>query len=893
MKARALLAILLLHRNELVLRERLVDQLWGERPPRAVAAELRVYVAKLRKVLGSERIATRPEGYVLLVHPDELDADRFERAAREGTDLLATGDAESAARLLGDAVGLWRGAVLADLSYEPWAEGPARRLGELRLTALEERLEAELALGRHARLVPELQRVVMEQPYRERPRSQLMLALYRCGRQSEALELYLETARVFAKELGIEPGPELTALQRAILNHDPSLRLVELATANLPVPPTPLIGRQRELDELAALLGKPETRLVTLTGAGGSGKTHLAIDVAARRELESGFPSFFVELSPLTESELVLSAIARTIGLEDSGGTPLQKTLAAFLRNRSLLLVLDNFEHLLPAASEVATLLARVPGLTVLVTSRRPLHLRGEWRYEVGPLAIADAISLFIERAKAVDSGFESDAAVEPLCQRLDRLPLAIELAAARVNGLAPPEILIRMADRLALLAAETRDAPERQQTMRAAIDWSYRLLSEPEQRLFSRLGVFAGGCRAEQAEAVTDYDGALELDVPNGLRALVEKSLLRRRDDPDGEPRFWMLETIREFANETRQTAPGAAQVALWHGLYFRDLALAAEPELEAADQADWLDRLSAEDDNLRAALDWSLQAGQGELGLRIAVALRRFWEVRGHHREGLLYLSRLTAVDQPDELLARALRGIFSFSLTLDELDTAQRAAEERSALCLTLGDADGANRAVQNLGVVAEARGDLDRARELYEEVVAAGRELQGEIGLPLNRLAFVAWKQGRLGAAEALFENALTEFESSDDVWSIAFTSIDLASVRLDLDQRADALHPLRRALLSFQQLRSLPGFAASFDTAARASTDAHRAARLLGKADGIRDEVEGEQPFSPYEQAAAKAIDVLGQKRFDAAHVEGRAMSLDDAIVLAYEVIDAG
>jgi DNA-binding SARP family transcriptional activator len=323
-KARALLALLLLHANQTVSREHLIDELWGERPPSAVDAELRVYVAKLRKALGPEMLVTRRHGYALLLDPDRLDAARFERLAAEGAQLLAGGDAHAAGSALDEALALWRGPVLADLAYEPFVQSEARRLDELRLAALEERVEADLALGRHRDVLAELERLVMEHPFRERLRAQLMLALYRCGRQSDALEHYRHTAELFAEELGIEPGPALKARERAILNHDPSLWITPLAEPNLPAAPTRLVGRQRELEEVAALLSQPEVRLVTLTGTGGSGKTRLALEVAARLQRELRGPVFFVELAPLTHPGLVLAAIAGTVGVEETGRAPLR-----------------------------------------------------------------------------------------------------------------------------------------------------------------------------------------------------------------------------------------------------------------------------------------------------------------------------------------------------------------------------------------------------------------------------------------------------------------------------------------------------------------------------------------------------------------------------------------
>ena len=536
-RRRALLARLLLDAGSFVSADRLIDDLWGEGAGESALHSLHVYVSELRRALGPEgatALEREGRGYRLAIGADQLDAARFERLLAEARRAGGERAHNRSRTLTTEALELWRGEPYADVTYEAWAAGEIARLAELRVAAEELRIEAELELGGHASAIAELEPLIRAHPLQERLRYLMVLALYRAGRQADALEAYQDCRRALVEGLGIDPSAELQALERAVLLQSPELAVeapVSLNTerrAPLPTPATTLVGRAEELAALTGLLGRDDARMVTLTGPGGTGKTRLALAAAERLapSFESG--AYFVSLVEADEPTLVLPAIAAALGLEESGSRPLAQLLAAALAERELLLVLDNFEHVLPAARHIADLLAEAPRLSVLVTSRASLRLRGEHEFPVAPLplpppgAAADEIAgypsveLFANRAREVNPSIRLDeaatGAVAEICRRLDGLPLALELAAARVRLLPPEAMLGRLEHRLDLLPARAHDAPARQRTLRDAIGWSYELLDEEERAVFRQLGVFAGGCTLEAAEQViAPAGGALD----------------------------------------------------------------------------------------------------------------------------------------------------------------------------------------------------------------------------------------------------------------------------------------------------------------------------------------------------------------------------------------------
>jgi len=893
-KQRALLAMLLVNRGRVVSTEQLVDALWGDAPPDSSVQSLQVYVHGLRRALGRERIETAGRGYRAAVAEDELDLDRFQRALERGRAALATGQADDAAEELRQALALWRGPALANLPEETRRGAEAERLEGLRLTALELRYDAELACGRHDAVVAELETLTAEFPYRERFLEQRVLALYRCGRQAEALEAYRNARRALAEELGLDPSPALQELERAILRQEPKLAAPvtpSRSTPPLPAPPTPLVGRRLELAAVGALFRDEGARLVTLTGPGGTGKTRIALAAAEELQSELRDGALFVQLAPVASPDLLLPTIAEALDVRE-GERSLAEGVAEHLRPLRMLLVLDNFEQLLAGAPLVGELLAAAPRLLVLATSRAPLRLAAEHEYPVSPFAQpdaelpfealvqTDALRLFIARARAVDPAFELDETaardVARICTRLDGLPLPIELAAARSKLLGPAEILERLGRQPHLLGTGPRDAPARQRTLAATIRWSYDLLDADGRLAFARLGVFAGGCTLDAAEDVCD----IELET---LSSLVDNNLLRRRDS-----RFTMLATVRAFAVERLEEA-GSAPVRRRHAEWLTELAEAIEARTVSGDDITvWLDRIQPEHDNIRAALAWSLEEAP-ELTLRLASALRTFWEVRGHFREGGRWLEEALprAADSAPELRMKALSVSGSIATRLGDLELAQKRKEAGLTLARELGDDLWIARELSDLGTVAAMREEFEAASVLMEESAALFRELDvpARLATVLSNLGHIAGQRGDFARAIEVTEEALSLQTSKP---TVAISTYNLGSYHLlsgDLERTREWLGRAVALTLELGFKEVMAYALAAYARVCLLEGDRARAAYLAGIADRLLADAGVQlQPSerAPFEAAKATAQQELGDA-YTTAHDAAMAAPLEEAL----------
>ncbi len=725
----------------------------------------------------------------------------------------------------------------------------------------------------------------------------------------------------------------------------------EARAANIPVQRTGFVGREKEVSAAKELLMRADVRLVTVTGPGGIGKTRLAVEVA--NGLVERFPGgiYFVPLSSLNDPELIASAIVQTLGIRETGGQAAMEVLKKNLQElhrAPMLFVLDNFEHLMQAAPTVAELLAMGPQLKILVTSRSGLHLYGEHEFPVPPLALPGrskpslealakfpAIALFVQRAIAAKPDFEltreNAVTVTEVCARLDGLPLAIELAAARVKVLSPSAMLTRLESRLHLLTGGARDLPQRQQTLRATIDWSYDLLSAAEQKLFRRLSVFVGGSTLEGVEAVCDTKGDLDLDLLDGTSSMVDKSLLQQVEQPNGESRFAMLETIREYAREKLEASQEEAATRRAHAAYC--LVLAEEATTEQTG-TDWLERFTLEHDNFRAAIEWLTATGDAEWGLRLGAALFRYWETREYLAEGRDRLGKLLNLKgalTPTKVRARALfaagvlaseQGNHAAAETLvgESLDIARQLGdkqgvavsinalavlsrdrgdlrsahslfEESQVVWRELGDQQAVARSLSNLANIVALEGDAARARVLYAEALAIFRGLGDRSGVAwsLNHQGDVARDQGDSAGAQTLYEQGLAIFRELGDRWGVAGTLADLGNLAREQRNSATAHSLYRESLKIFQELEHKRGIARlleCFASSAAVQLQAARSLRLAGAAAALRQNIGA--PLTAVEQAKMETVldparQVLTNTASATAWLEGWGMPVEVAI----------
>jgi len=952
-KAKTLVKLLALAPHGTLHRDELLDLLWPELEPAGAVNNLRYAIHVARRVLEPEtdgiRRFLRWQGERMALAPDsaiEVDVVLFEAAAvaaRHARDRSA----------FEQAIDLYNGDLLPEDRYEDWAAGRREGLRETFLGLLLDlaRLHETAREFQHA--IDRLRQAIVVDPTREDAHVRLMRVYAASGQRRLALRQYDHLSDVLRTELDVEPEEATKRLHTDLLAGrlspvDGSSSDVSGVTGdssplrrrhNLPVALTSFVGRQREMVAVRDLLGT--TRLLTITGIGGIGKTRLALELASEMVDEFEHGVWLVELGPVSDGRLVEQTLARVVGAQEEAGRPLRETLADVLGERQLLLILDNCEHVIqPSAELAALLLTRCPGTRLLVTSREALGIPGEVVWPAPPLSLpppagvdprslleSESARLFVDRARYRQPSFELTAenalAVGEICQRVQGLPLPIELAAARIAVLTPEEIASRLDDALTLLAGGGRLTEPRHRSLRGVLDWSYRLLSEPEQELLVSLSVFAGGWTLDAAGAIATDRGSAPRDIQRGdvldlLSQLVDKSLVGAATSSDAATRYSLLEPVRQYATERLEASGNASYARSGHARWFVELAERAEPELSAAQQARWLQRLELEHDNMRAALAWSLE-NDTELTGRLLSALWRFWWVHGHLSEGQRWLERTLSIADRLSPPARAMalkaagslawaQGDYDRSLPLIEealtlfreladpigvrdalsalgsilanrgdYQRARAAHEEGLALVRASGDAVGIETALGNLADIAYYQGDYESARTWWEESLDLQRESGGEYGVAiiLNNLAELARNQGEFDRATPLLEEALALFRAVDFKHGIAIALCNLADVPAIQLDRGKAAGLLRESLTVARDLRNAVVSASCLDVAAKlmvAQRQAEHAARLFGAADARR--LAAGAALSPADRS-------ILQPAIDAARAH-----LDDAIWLA-------
>lgn len=985
--------------GEIVSSGRLVEEVWRSDPPPSATATLQSYLSRLRRILGRDRVLRHPGGYALVIG-EELDANRFEVRLRQARQARDAGDLRDASAGYGDALACWRGDVAEGLDAGPIIREASARLLEHRLLALEERIEVELTSGRHHEVIGDLEALTAGHPHRERLHAQRLVALYRAGRQADALAAYRQARAALVDGLGIEPGPQLRELQQRILDQDPALGVhapempaavvvhpaapggpatpatagrsvapdgprgegasdtsngSELPTAsdsvgpsdapgearpgNLPAPLGSFIGRVGTRREIAARLAG-DARLITLVGAGGCGKTQLALRAAS--DAAAGYTDgvWWVELAAHRDPELVERAVADAIGLPASRQAPRFERVATRLGEGRHLLVLDNCEHLVDACADlVAELLRRCPRLRILATSREPLDVEGEATWRVPSLQLpppgatseqilaSEAAQLFMVRARVANPDVDLEprdaSIVARVCRELDGIPLALELAAARLNVLSLHELAERLSDRFRVLGSGRRSAPARHRTLDAAIAWSYELLDPQEQLLLARLSVFAGGFTVDDAEAVCsgpavsdapsmrsgdveappnragveDPDTVADGDVVGLLGALLAKSLVQGRTGPTGRARHDLLGTVRSFA-AARLAAPEARELADRHARRFADLAERSAPRLTGPDQVEWLNRLHAEQDNLRVVL----RRG-GREAARIAASVWWFWLQFGHTGEGDRWVAASLATgDGLDPALRRELhRGAARLAAAVDDPGRARPHLEVALELAEQTGHVASLPEDQGLLARLAAARGDHARAADhlhvARRQAVDAGEWVAAAVE---HHAAEVAWLAGELEVAALAAAAAEQGYQRAGDGWSACLARLGAARVAQQLGDLEVAIDLHRTNLargldltvssLDFvglpQDLQDLAGLAAELGR--------HRlAVTLVGAAAAVRTAVELHGGTSERQaEVLTAAATVLGADEVEVLYAASRSRPAADAVHRALEATAA-
>ena len=946
LRERVLLARLLISANLVVSAAQLAEGLWpGEFPARWLPT-MRVYISRLRRALGpgAAALLTEPPGYRLRLADGQLDADTFERLTAAARRDLADGNPGEAAAALHQALSLWRGPALSDVADLPFARADAVRLEEARLSAVEDRIEAELGCGNHATVTAELDGLITSYPLRERLWGQRMRALYRGGRQADALRTYQELRTYLREELGLEPSAGLRELESAILRQDPALdwrepppppasprRAVPVppgipvrppgwppvtgrALAGLPAETTSFIGREAELAAIRDLLAT--ARLVTLAGPGGSGKSRLARRAGALAAADHADGICLVDLAPIGGPELVAPAVAAALRVRDEPDRPLASSIAASLRDSDALLIVDNCEHVVGAAADlIAVLLAACPQLRILATSQIRLGVPGEASRPVPPLSVpppaartpaavaeAESVRLLCDRAAMALPGFSLTAAnagaIGEICRRLDGIPLAVELAAARLITLTPVQLVARLDDRFRMLTGGSRTDLARHRTLRAAISWSHELLGRPEQTCMRRMAVFAGGCTLDAAEAVCADVSLPVAAVLETVTVLVDRSLLVT-EERCGSMRYGMLESVRQYAREQLIQAGEEDRLSQRHLAWLLDVA--GRADLDGADQGAWLDLLEADHDNFRAGIEWALAAGQADSALELTGSLAAFWVARGHVGEGRRWVvAALGAATARGDLRSRAiaLDGAAQLAFAHADYPAEWDLLQESLGIWRGLGETANVAQCLSDLGVMAHIRGDLRAARSLLDEALESARLAadQRQIAMALNGLGRLASAQDDLSRAASYLEEGLARLRQIGDLRRATVILGNLAVVARNQGRLSVARARMEEQLASARELgdRKLTGWAltnlgmvaieAGDLAAARPLQDeAMRLAEEIGdrrlkayalNADGLVCQAHGDYPAArTFHQRGLKLAQALGEARFIAEILE--------------------
>jgi predicted ATPase/DNA-binding SARP family transcriptional activator len=828
-KQRGVIALLATNVGSPISLDRIVAGIYGDDAPSRAARSVQTFVSALRRELG-DVISKDGTGYSLVIDPMSIDAIRFEHQVQEGM-ALVDDDPELAANSLREALALWRGEPYADVNNTGIFTPEVTRLTEIRLSALGSRIDAELANGRHRELIGELEAIISDHPLRERFRGQVMLAYYRSGRQADALRAFERTRTYLAEELGIDPSPELRDLEQRVLEQDPALDHTAPShmpvRGNMPERITPFLGRSEEVAQIADLVA--QRRLLTLTGLGGIGKTTLAIEAA--RRVADGYPggAWVVELAHLDDDESVLGEFGRALGIVEHPTQPLLDILAEELTDKSMIVVVDNCEHVIGEVCRIIdAVLHRCRDVHVLATSREPLQIPGERVWRVPPLATPDAdtetplselarfdaVQLFVERARDIDPGFAIEttnaSVVAAICRRLDGIPLALELAAARLRVLSPTELLKHLVDRFAVLTAGGRSRPDRHQTLLATMDWSHRLLSLAEQEVLHRLAVFRGGFTLDAAAAVCSGDGVEAKDMLDHVNRLLDASLLTR--NAAEPPRYGMLDTVRDFAASSPRRPGEMAAVRRRHASHFCG-SVEGEREFDSPEFGEMLEHLAAEQANFREALSWSVEAGEPGMALRLMNVLDSHWFFTAQADEALRWIPRVLRIADPAPTATRAslLNALGTYLSFAGRREEALAVLEEGMAAADQLNDPQAKSEAIFARSAFLEVcEGDFRGSRDVllrhHEKTRALEYPFKSLILVSLAETSIVLGDFGQAAAcAGELEESATAHGQQMTSAW-VDNIAGSIAHYRGDL---ATAEQRLRRSVRVFTQLNRIP------------------------------------------------------------------------------------